>query len=124
VIPVPFTAMAIRMRDRLVLVDTGTGGFPIYGPNSGTLRQSMAAAGLDPADVKTILISHLHGDHIYGLLDKDTKAQTFPNAEIVIPAAELAWWIRPEVDTMDLGPTRKGLSQLIRTTLATWKNVR
>jgi glyoxylase-like metal-dependent hydrolase (beta-lactamase superfamily II) len=124
VISIPFTAMAVRMRDRLVLIDTGTGGFPIYGPNSGKLRQSMAAAGLDPADVKTILISHLHGDHIYGLLDKDTKAQTLPNAEIVVPAAELAWWIRPEVDGMDLGPTRKGLSQLIRTTIATWKNVR
>ena len=123
-VPIPFTAHAVKMQNQLVLIDTGAGGFPVYGPNSGKLGQSMSAAGLDPKDVKTILISHLHGDHIFGLLDRDTRAQNFPNAEIVVPAAELAWWTRPEVDTMDLGPTRKGLSELVRTTLATWKNVR
>jgi glyoxylase-like metal-dependent hydrolase (beta-lactamase superfamily II) len=123
-VPVPFTVMAVKMGDRLVLIDSGTGGFPIYGPKSGLLVQSMAAAGLNPKDVKTILISHLHGDHIYGLMDKDTNAQVFPDAEIIVPAAELKWWTRPEVDAMELGPTRKGLSQRIRATLATWKNVR
>jgi glyoxylase-like metal-dependent hydrolase (beta-lactamase superfamily II) len=123
-VPVPFTATAIRMRGKLILIDTGTGGFPIYGPRGGALRRSMVAAGLDPEDVKTILISHLHGDHIYGLMDKDTNAQMFPRAEIIVPAAELRWWTRPEVDGLDLGPTRKGLSQRIRSTLATWKNVR
>jgi glyoxylase-like metal-dependent hydrolase (beta-lactamase superfamily II) len=123
-VPIPFTAMAVKLRDQLVLIDSGTGGFPIYGPKSGLLVQSMKAAGLDPNAVKTILISHLHGDHIYGLMDKETDEQKFPNAEIVVPAAELRWWIRPEVDAMDLGPTRKGLSQKIRGTLARWKNVR
>jgi glyoxylase-like metal-dependent hydrolase (beta-lactamase superfamily II) len=123
-VPIPFAVMAVKMHDRLVLIDSGTGGFPIYGPKSGLLAQSMAAAGLKPNDVKTILISHLHGDHIYGLMDKETNAQTFPHAEIIVPAAELKWWTRPEVDAMELGPTRKGLSQRIRATLATWKNVR
>jgi glyoxylase-like metal-dependent hydrolase (beta-lactamase superfamily II) len=123
-VPVPFTVTAIKMDGRLMLIDSGTGGFPIYGPNSGLLAQSMTAAGLDPKTVKTILISHLHGDHIYGLMDKQSNAQIFPDAEIIVPATELKWWTRPEVDAMDLGPTRKGLSQRIRATLATWKNVR
>jgi glyoxylase-like metal-dependent hydrolase (beta-lactamase superfamily II) len=123
-VPVPFTVMAVKMGDRLMLIDSGTGGFPIYGPKSGLLAQSMAAAGLDPKAVKTILISHLHGDHIYGLMDKETNAQIFPEAEIIIPAEELAWWTRPEVDAMELGPSRKGLAQRVRATLATWKNVR
>src|SRR4029079_8703008 len=65
VVPIPFTARAIRMRDRLVLVDTGTGGFPIYGPNSGTLRHSMAAAGPDPAHVTQILQSPLPAVPLY-----------------------------------------------------------
>jgi glyoxylase-like metal-dependent hydrolase (beta-lactamase superfamily II) len=123
-VPVPFTAMAVRMNDRLVLIDAGTGGFPIYGPKAGLLAQSMAAAGLDPKAVKTILISHLHGDHIYGLMDKETNAQTFPDAEIIVPAGELKWWTQPSVDAMNLGPSRQGLAQRIRATLATWKNVR
>lgn len=123
-VPVPFTVIVAQIGDRLVLIDTGTGGFPIYGAKSGFVAQSMTAAGLDPRAVKTILISHLHGDHIYGLMHKDTNAQIFPDAEIIVPAEELRWWTRPEVDAMDLGRTRKGLSQRIRATLATWKNVR
>jgi glyoxylase-like metal-dependent hydrolase (beta-lactamase superfamily II) len=123
-VPVPFTVMAVRTRGRLVLIDSGTGGFPIYGPKAGLLAKSMAAAGLDPKTVKTILVSHLHGDHIYGLMDKDTNAQIFPEAEIIVPAEELKWWTQPGVDALDLGPTRVGLAARIRATLATWKNVR
>ncbi len=123
-VPFPFTAMVVNLRNQLVLIDSGTGGSPAYGPKCGWLFQSMAAAGLDPNSVKTIVISHLHGDHIYGLMDNATNTQLFPEAEIIIPAAELKWWIQPEVDTMDLGPSRKGLSQRIRATLAKWKNVR
>jgi glyoxylase-like metal-dependent hydrolase (beta-lactamase superfamily II) len=123
-IPVPFTAMAAKIGGRLVLFDTGAGGFPVYGPKSGQLSQSMIAAGLDPKDVKTIVITHLHGDHIYGLMDKNTGAQIYPNAEIIVPEAELKWWTQPGVDAMQLGRTREGLAQRIRETLATWKNLR
>jgi len=84
----------------------------------------MAAAAIDRNAITTVLISHLHGDHIYGLMDRETNAQTFPNAEIVVPEGELKWWTRPELDTADLGPTRRGLPQRIRATIATWKNVR
>ena len=122
--PLWFTATALKMRDQLALIDSGTGGHPIYGEGNGRLLQSMAAAGLDPKAVKTILISHLHGDHIYGLMDHATNAQVFPEAEIVVPAGELKWWTRPEVESMDLGPTRKGLAQRIRATVAMWKNVK
>ena len=122
--PVRFIVMALKLRDQVVLIDSGTGGHPIYGQGNGRLFESMAAAGLDPKEIKTILISHLHGDHIYGLIDNETNAQVFPNAEIVVPAAELEWWTRPGVESIDLGPTRKGLAQRIQATIATWKNVR
>lgn len=122
--PSRFMVMALRLRDQLVLVDSGTGGHPIYGAGVGRLFESMAAAGLDPKAVKTILISHFHGDHIFGLMNNETNAQVFPDAEIVVPAAELKWWTRPGVESIDLGPTRKGLAQRIQTTVAIWKNVR
>ena len=122
--PLTFTAWAIKVGDQMALIDSGTGGHPIYGQGNGKLLQSMVAAGLDPKAMKTILLTHLHGDHIYGLMNHETNAQVFPNAEIVVPAAELQWWTRPGVESLDLGPTRKGLAQRIQATIATWKNVR
>jgi glyoxylase-like metal-dependent hydrolase (beta-lactamase superfamily II) len=122
--PLRFIVMALKLRDQVVLIDSGTGGHPIYGNGNGRLFESMAAAGLDPKAVKTILISHLHGDHIYGLMNNETNAQIFPDAEIVVPASELKWWTWPGVESIDLGPTRKGLAPRIQSTIATWKNVR
>jgi glyoxylase-like metal-dependent hydrolase (beta-lactamase superfamily II) len=122
--PVRFIVMALKLRDQVVLIDSGTGGHPLYGQGNGRLFESMAAAGLNPKAVKTILISHLHGDHIYGLMNNETNVQVFPDADIVVPAAELKWWTRPGIESIDLGPTRKGLAQRIQSTLATWKNVR
>jgi glyoxylase-like metal-dependent hydrolase (beta-lactamase superfamily II) len=122
--PIRFIVMALKLRGEVVLIDSGTGGHPIYGEGNGRLFESMAAADLDPKAVKTILISHLHGDHIYGLMHNETNAQVFPDAEIVVPAAELKWWTRPGVESVDLGPTRKGLARRIQATVATWKNVR
>ena len=119
-----FTAWAVKLGDQLALIDSGTGGHPIYGQGNGKLLQSMAAAGLDLKAVKTILLTHLHGDHIYGLMHNETNAQVFPDAEIVVPNAELKFWTRPGVETIDFGPTRKGLAQRIQATVATWKNVR
>jgi glyoxylase-like metal-dependent hydrolase (beta-lactamase superfamily II) len=120
-VPVPFTTLAVKTGGRLVLIDTGTGSGQTGGPKAGLLTQSMAAAGLDPKDVKTIVISHFHGDHVFGLMAKDTNAQTFPEAEIIVPAAELKWWLQP-VDAIP-GP-RRGLAQRIQATFPNWKNIK
>ncbi len=122
--PSRFIVMALKRRDQVVLINSGTGGHSIYGRGTGRLFESMAAAGLDPKAVKTILISHLHGDHIYGLMNNESDAQVFPEADIVVPSAELKWWTRPGVESLDLGPTRKGLAKRIQATIANWKNVR
>jgi len=120
-VPVPFTTLAVKTGGRLVLIDTGTGGGQTGGPKAGLLAQSMAAAGLDPKDVKTIVLSHFHGDHVFGLMAKDTNAQTFPDAEIIVPAAELKWWLQP-VDSIP-GP-RRGLAQRLQATFPSWKNIK
>src|SRR5262245_1617901 len=120
-VPIPFTTLAVRTSGRLVLIDTGTGGAQVGGPKAGLLAQSMAAAGLDPKEVKTIIISHFHGDHVFGLMAKDTNAQTFPEAEIIVPAAELKWWLQP-VDS--IAAPRRGLAQRLQATFPNWSNIK
>jgi glyoxylase-like metal-dependent hydrolase (beta-lactamase superfamily II) len=118
-VPIPFTALAVKTGGRVVLIDSGTGGQT--GTRTGLLPQSMAAAGIDPKDVKTIVISHFHPDHIFGLMAKETNAQTFPDAEIIVPAAELKWWTQP---VESIQAPRRSLAQRIQATFPTWKNLR
>jgi glyoxylase-like metal-dependent hydrolase (beta-lactamase superfamily II) len=120
-VPIPFTILAVKTGGRLVLIDSGTGSGQTGGPKAGLVLQSMAAAGLDPKDVKTIIVSHFHGDHIFGLMAKDTNAQTFPEAEIIVPAAELQWWTQ-SVDAIP--QPRQGLAKRVQATLPNWKNVK
>ncbi len=87
---IPFTTLAIRTGGRVVLIDTGNGDSGA--PTSGHWMRNFRAAGFDPAQVNTILISHFHGDHINGLRLKDGSA-VFPNAEIAVPAPEWAFWM-------------------------------
>src|SRR5215216_1119182 len=61
-VPIPFTILAVRTGGRLVLIDSGTGSGQTGGPKAGLLTQNMAAAGLNPKDVQTIIVSHFHGD--------------------------------------------------------------
>jgi glyoxylase-like metal-dependent hydrolase (beta-lactamase superfamily II) len=120
-VPIPFTVLAVNTGGQVVLIDSGTGGGQAGGPKAGLLAQSMAAAGVEPKAVKTIVISHFHGDHVFGLMAKETNAQMFPDAEIVVPAAELKWWTQP-VDAIP--QPRRALAQRLQASLATWKNVK
>jgi glyoxylase-like metal-dependent hydrolase (beta-lactamase superfamily II) len=52
----------------------------------------MSAAGLDPKAIDTVIVSHFHPDHIGGIRLKD-GGLAFPNAEIVVPEAEWAFWM-------------------------------
>ncbi len=86
----PFTTLIVNTGKRLVLIDTGTGGQ--IAPSAGVLRANLAAAGINPKAVDLIVISHFHPDHINGIKDKD-NALLFPNAEIMVPAPEWAYWM-------------------------------
>ncbi len=86
----PFTTLVVNTGKKLVLIDTGTGGQ--IAPSAGALRENLTAAGIDPKAVDVIVISHFHPDHINGIKDKDNGV-VFPNAEIMVPAAEWSFWM-------------------------------
>lgn len=87
---IPFTTLVVNDGNKLTLIDTGNGDSGA--PTSGKWMANFRAAGFEPAQVDTILISHFHGDHINGLRLRNGTA-VFPNAEIMVPAAEWAFWM-------------------------------
>jgi len=90
VLPITFTTLALKTGGRLVLIDTGNGDSGA--PTTGRWMANFKAAGFDPAQVNTIIISHFHPDHINGLRLKDGTA-VFPNAEVMVAAPEWAFWM-------------------------------
>lgn len=83
-------AYLIHTGTRLVLIDAGAAG--IFGPTLGGVAANIRAAGYDPAQVDTVLLTHLHGDHAAGLLTPDGKA-LFPNAEVRVAKPEADFWL-------------------------------
>lgn len=71
--------------DGISLVDAGTG--PFWGPQLGLGREALAAAGIQPADVVRVLLTHLHGDHALGLFGE--TGRYFPNADVHAPKPDL-----------------------------------
>jgi glyoxylase-like metal-dependent hydrolase (beta-lactamase superfamily II) len=117
-LPVPFTALLVNTGSRLVLLDTGTGGqFP--GAMAGSLVENLAAAGIAPAAIDAIVISHFHPDHINGIKTKD-DALVFPNAEILVPAPEWAYWM----DDAKLSTAPQGLKLNFLNVRRVFKNVK
>jgi glyoxylase-like metal-dependent hydrolase (beta-lactamase superfamily II) len=85
-----FTPFVVIFDGRHVLLDTG---FADNGPEgTGRLLDSMAAAGIDPAQIEAVVMSHLHPDHIGGLRRRDGTL-VYPQARIWIPEPELAHWM-------------------------------
>lgn len=80
--------LLVRDGARLVLLDAG-GGVSM-GDSAGRLAASLTTAGIEPAQITDVLISHSHGDHVVGLVDR-AVALTFPSATIRIAAAEWTW---------------------------------
>jgi glyoxylase-like metal-dependent hydrolase (beta-lactamase superfamily II) len=85
-----FNALAIETGNGVVLIDTGLGEGAR--PAAGQLLGNLAAAGLEPEDVTSVIISHFHGDHIGGLRRSD-GALAFPKAEVLVPEAEWNFWM-------------------------------
>jgi len=119
-VPIPLTVVVLTINGRHVLIDSGSGGGQ-WQPTAGKLARNMAAAGLDPREVKTILISHFHPDHIFGLMEKGTNKPTFPDAELIVTSTEYKWWTEPG-RVEKLPEARKALGQRIQSVFPQWKN--
>ncbi|MFL9828877.1 MBL fold metallo-hydrolase, partial [Rhodoplanes sp. SY1] len=89
-----FNPLAVNTGGKLVLIDSGNGAAAFEQSKGavGQFAKNLAAAGIAPDTVDAVIVSHFHGDHINGLLTADGKP-VYPNAEILVPQAEWAFWM-------------------------------
>jgi len=109
-IAIPYCPCAINTGSRLVVIDTGTGeaNFKNSKGAAGQFHTNLKAAGVDRNQVNVVVISHIHGDHINGLLTADGKP-AFPNAEIMVPAPEWKFFIDDGEMSRQSSPRMKGV---------------
>ncbi len=97
--PVPrhtqLNCFLIHSGGRLALVDTGAGVH--MQETSGLLPRNLTAAGIAPADIDTVLLTHMHPDHSNGLAGPAGEA-LFPNAELAMHEAEPAYWMNEAIE--------------------------
>jgi glyoxylase-like metal-dependent hydrolase (beta-lactamase superfamily II) len=100
----PLNMIVVRSGGRTILVDSGIGDlFPDF-PRAGRLAPRLEAAGIDPASVTDVVLTHMHMDHIGGLLSDGLKSRLRPDVPIHVARAEVEFWATPDFSHTDMPP--------------------
>ncbi|MEQ9460373.1 MAG: MBL fold metallo-hydrolase [Phycisphaeraceae bacterium] len=81
--------LVVKTAEGVVLIDTGCGNN--FGPTAGSLVKNLGHFGVKPQEVTTVILTHLHVDHIGGIVGGEGAA-TFPEAQYVVAGAEVDFW--------------------------------
>jgi glyoxylase-like metal-dependent hydrolase (beta-lactamase superfamily II) len=96
-------AVVVRSGGRTILIDSGVGSEFPNAPQAGRLATRLDAAGIDPASVTDVVITHLHVDHIGGLLADGLRGRLRPDVPIHLAAAEIEFWASPDFSRNTFG---------------------
>lgn len=95
----------VRSDAQTILIDAGLGLDPDLNlPRAGQLAKRLAGAGIDLATVTDIVLTHMHMDHIGGLLIDGVKERLHPELRIHVAAAELKFWEQPDFSRAAMPP--------------------
>lgn len=97
--------MVVRSGDRNILIDAGLGMDPDLNlPRAGQLIRRLGASGINLGEITDVVITHLHMDHIGGLLVDGVKEQLHPELRIHVAAAEVDFWKAPDFTRTNMPP--------------------
>lgn len=95
--------VVVRSGDQTILIDAGMGAeFPL--PRAGQLIHRLEAAGIDLRSVTDVVLTHMHMDHVGGLLVDGVKDQLRPDLRIHVAAAEVKFWESPDFSRVSMPP--------------------
>src|SRR5262245_57879136 len=99
----PLNVVVVRSGGRTVLIDSGAGQeFPQF-PQVGRLATRLDAVGIDLASVTDVVLTHLHVDHVGGLLADGLRGRLRPDVPIHLAAAEAEFWASPDFSRNTFG---------------------
>jgi glyoxylase-like metal-dependent hydrolase (beta-lactamase superfamily II) len=101
----PLNVVAARCGGRTILIDAGLGADPdLHLPRAGRLAQRLEAAGIDLASVTDVVLTHMHMDHIGGLLVDGMRDRLRPDLRVHVAAAEVKFWATPDFSRVSMPP--------------------
>jgi glyoxylase-like metal-dependent hydrolase (beta-lactamase superfamily II) len=95
----------VRRGGQTILIDAGLGLDPDLNlPRAGQLVKRLMAAGIDLASVTDVVLTHMHMDHIGGLLVDGVKERLRPDLRIHVASAEVKFWESPDFTHVSMPP--------------------
>jgi glyoxylase-like metal-dependent hydrolase (beta-lactamase superfamily II) len=106
--------VVVRSGGKTILIDAGLGLDPeLHLPRAGQLIKRLEAAGIDLSSVTDVVLTHMHMDHVGGLLVDGVKERLRPDLRIHVAAAEVKFWEAPDFSHVAMPP---GFPDALRST--------
>jgi glyoxylase-like metal-dependent hydrolase (beta-lactamase superfamily II) len=106
--------IVVRSSGQTILIDAGLGLDPNLNlPRAGQLIKRLEAAGIDLASVTDVVLTHMHMDHVGGLLVDGVKERLRADLRVHVAAAEVKFWESPDFAHVYMPP---GFPDALRTT--------
>ncbi|CDZ46022.1 MBL fold metallo-hydrolase [Neorhizobium galegae] len=98
-------AVVVRSGTQVILIDAGLGLDPELNlPRAGQLVKRLESAGIDLGSVTDVVLTHMHMDHVGGLLVDGVKERLRPDLRIHVAAAEVKFWEAPDFSRVNMPP--------------------